>query len=351
MRCRGGRGAARQRPPGREDGLGDLRARGRMELHRRRPLRLAPAAGEPDRRADGAARLRVVPLGPELRRLAARVLARVRARGAVGRRLPAADHGLPVGPARARARPRAGDRGLPDLHRGVDPGHVLRGSARARMRRLPDQCAADPPRPRSRARRDRVPGPALHRPVRHRARPPDPALAAQRSARAAAAHPGLRVRPAHLPAGDGGDGGRGRRRARGRCSSPPRCCPSPFWPACCAATSRGWTPTCAPAVVELRASRARLVEAGDTERRRLERNLHDGAQARLVGLALLLGHARRRVDTDPVETASCSTARWSSSGEPRRAARAGARDPPRGADRARTRTGAATRSPPARRCP
>ena len=57
-------------------------------------------------------------------------------------------------------------------------------------------------------------------------------------------------------------------------------------------------------VVELRASRARLVEAGDTERRRLERNLHDGAQARLVGLALLLGHARRRVDTDPVETAA-----------------------------------------------
>jgi signal transduction histidine kinase len=57
-------------------------------------------------------------------------------------------------------------------------------------------------------------------------------------------------------------------------------------------------------VEELRASRARLVEAGDTERRRLERNLHDGAQARLVGLALLLGHARRRVESDPVETAA-----------------------------------------------
>jgi signal transduction histidine kinase len=55
---------------------------------------------------------------------------------------------------------------------------------------------------------------------------------------------------------------------------------------------------------ELRASRARLVEASDTERRRLERNLHDGAQSRLVGLALLLGHARRRVDTDPEETAT-----------------------------------------------
>jgi signal transduction histidine kinase len=47
---------------------------------------------------------------------------------------------------------------------------------------------------------------------------------------------------------------------------------------------------------ELRASRARLVEAGDTERRRLERDLHDGAQARLVGVALLLAHARRGVD-------------------------------------------------------
>jgi PAS domain S-box-containing protein len=41
----------------------------------------------------------------------------------------------------------------------------------------------------------------------------------------------------------------------------------------------------------LRSSRARLVEAGDTERRRLERNLHDGAQQRLVSLALTLGLA------------------------------------------------------------
>jgi signal transduction histidine kinase len=55
---------------------------------------------------------------------------------------------------------------------------------------------------------------------------------------------------------------------------------------------------------DLRTSRARLVRASDTERRRLERNLHDGAQARLVGLALLIGHARRRVDDDPQETAA-----------------------------------------------
>jgi signal transduction histidine kinase len=45
---------------------------------------------------------------------------------------------------------------------------------------------------------------------------------------------------------------------------------------------------------ELRASRARLVEAGDAERRRLERDLHDGAQSRLVALALLLRAARTR---------------------------------------------------------
>ena len=37
---------------------------------------------------------------------------------------------------------------------------------------------------------------------------------------------------------------------------------------------------------QLAASRARIVEAGDAERRRLERNLHDGAQQRLVALAV-----------------------------------------------------------------
>ena len=48
----------------------------------------------------------------------------------------------------------------------------------------------------------------------------------------------------------------------------------------------------------LRASRARIVETGDAERRRLERNLHDGAQQRLVGLALALRLARARVGDD-----------------------------------------------------
>jgi signal transduction histidine kinase len=54
-------------------------------------------------------------------------------------------------------------------------------------------------------------------------------------------------------------------------------------------------------VEELRASRARLVATADTERRRLERNLHDGAQARLVALAMLLNHTRARVDAAPGE--------------------------------------------------
>jgi signal transduction histidine kinase len=42
---------------------------------------------------------------------------------------------------------------------------------------------------------------------------------------------------------------------------------------------------------ELRASRSRIVQAGDSERRRLERNLHDGAQQRLLALSFSLGLA------------------------------------------------------------
>jgi signal transduction histidine kinase len=50
---------------------------------------------------------------------------------------------------------------------------------------------------------------------------------------------------------------------------------------------------------QLAASRARIVEAGDAERRRLERNLHDGAQQRLVSLSLALRLARSRLEADP----------------------------------------------------
>jgi PAS domain S-box-containing protein len=50
------------------------------------------------------------------------------------------------------------------------------------------------------------------------------------------------------------------------------------------------------AEAELRASRARIVEAADEARRRLERDLHDGAQARLVNLGLVLRLARARLE-------------------------------------------------------
>ena len=45
---------------------------------------------------------------------------------------------------------------------------------------------------------------------------------------------------------------------------------------------------------QVRASRTRIVEAGDAARRRLERDLHDGAQQRLVTLSLALGMASKR---------------------------------------------------------
>jgi signal transduction histidine kinase len=52
------------------------------------------------------------------------------------------------------------------------------------------------------------------------------------------------------------------------------------------------------AEAEVRRSRARIVEAGDAERRRIERNLHDGAQQRLVALSLALRRARAQVSGD-----------------------------------------------------
>jgi signal transduction histidine kinase len=50
---------------------------------------------------------------------------------------------------------------------------------------------------------------------------------------------------------------------------------------------------------KLAASRARVVEVGDAERRRLERNLHDGAQQRLVSVALELNMVAARLESDP----------------------------------------------------
>jgi PAS domain S-box-containing protein len=50
---------------------------------------------------------------------------------------------------------------------------------------------------------------------------------------------------------------------------------------------------------EVHASRARIVEAADAARRRIERDLHDGAQQRLVALALDVRVARARAEREP----------------------------------------------------
>ncbi|MFJ4876927.1 sensor histidine kinase [Streptomyces sp. NPDC088745] len=52
---------------------------------------------------------------------------------------------------------------------------------------------------------------------------------------------------------------------------------------------------------ELATSRAAVVEAVDAERRRIERDLHDGVQQRLVALAMLIGRARRGRDPEQAD--------------------------------------------------
>jgi signal transduction histidine kinase len=51
-------------------------------------------------------------------------------------------------------------------------------------------------------------------------------------------------------------------------------------------------------LAEVAASRSRMLAAGDEERRRIERDLHDGAQQRLVAIALALRLAETRLDSD-----------------------------------------------------
>jgi signal transduction histidine kinase len=60
---------------------------------------------------------------------------------------------------------------------------------------------------------------------------------------------------------------------------------------------------------ELRGSRARILEVGQEERQRLERNLHDGAQQRLIALSLELSLLKGRVDGDSEVRAGIDRAR------------------------------------------
>ena len=62
-------------------------------------------------------------------------------------------------------------------------------------------------------------------------------------------------------------------------------------------------PELAAEVVDARSAQARIIAAADAERRRIERDLHDGAQQRLVALSLKLGMARKRLGDHPDDTA------------------------------------------------
>jgi signal transduction histidine kinase len=62
-------------------------------------------------------------------------------------------------------------------------------------------------------------------------------------------------------------------------------------------------------VEELRGTRARIIEAAQSERRRLERDLHDGAQQRLVALSLQLGMLEARFGGDPEARGALAQAR------------------------------------------
>ena len=99
-------------------------------------------------------------------------------------------------------------------------------------------------------------------------------------------------------------------------------------------------------MVELRASRARIVRAGDAERKRLERNLHDGAQQRLLAAGLALQLLADNAGNGEL----LAEARAELQAGLRRVARTGAWYPSRDPHRARPARGGAPASPTGRPC-
>ena len=98
---------------------------------------------------------------------------------------------------------------------------------------------------------------------------------------------------------------------------------------------------------ELKESRARIVAAADEARRRLERDLHDGAQNRLLAIALDLKLMQNGVDRRAGRAADRGPR--GAQARDRGAARARARHPPVDPDRARARGRICERSSAARR--
>ena len=85
-------------------------------------------------------------------------------------------------------------------------------------------------------------------------------------------------------------------------------------------------------VTELEISRERVVDAAEAERRRIERDLHDGAQQRLVALAMDLGRAKAQFADDPeAPPGLVDQAHDAGQGGPHRAAQPGPRRAPAGA--------------------
>ena len=182
-----GRDRARQRPPRRTRGVGGVRPGGDLELRRHRPVRVARAAGEPRRPADGAAGLRLGPVHARRRQRGVALHDRARHRRPVGRRLPAPGAGLPHGPAPDPARPRARDRRLHHLPARVRARAAVLGPGRAQLPGLPHQRPADPAGRRPGRDPDRRRRARLRRAVRRRAAARAAALAGHQRVRAAAA--------------------------------------------------------------------------------------------------------------------------------------------------------------------
>ena len=80
-----------------------------------------------------------------------------------------------------------------------------------------------------------------------------------------------------------------------------RCSGSSSRPAGWQSRSPGCASSCAVSLAEVQASRTRIVAAANEERRRIERDLHDGAQQRFVSIGLALRHAQHALGASAPE--------------------------------------------------
>ena len=239
--------------------------------------------------------------------LAAVTAERTQARGAHGERgVPARARGRAGGAAPGRHARRQRGAAEPRVRAGDQGGRAAAGRARGEPRALRGPRA----RRRSSAAgattaRLRLPVGEHDRPRRRHRRREGCCAAAARSGRSTRTRAGRSPRSCRAPATaprwrrrSPSAGGSGARSPRGPASAEPlpegdeqRLCDFAELVAQALAN--------ADAHEQLAASRARIVEAGDAERRRLERNLHDGAQQRLVSVALDLRLVGAKLDKDP----------------------------------------------------